>query len=191
MITVLTDRFGKISMVARGVRRITSRRAGNVELANRVKLHLFKGKGYTLQEAAGLDTFGQIKNNLILTTTAFHILELVDRLTVEEQKNPEIYQLTVEVLKLLEQNPRQIFIRAFEVKLLSIAGFWSTQAIKDLDAQTKQLLDSLEAKSWADIAQVTLNQHQAVALEQLLRYYIERIIESKLKSVRVLKKLKN
>lgn len=189
MLTVLTDRLGKISIVAKGVRRITSRRAGNVELLNRVKLHLFKGKGFTLQEAESLDTFSQIKDNLTLATTAFHILELIDRLTVEEQKNQEVYQLTVEVLKQLEQNPRQIFVRAFEVKLLSLTGFWSSQAIKELDAQTENLLNDLETKSWMEIAQIHLKGEQAVALEKLLRYYIERIIESKLKSVRVLRKV--
>ena len=48
ILTVLTDRFGKISVVAKGVRRITSRRAGNIELLNLVKLHLFKAKNYNL-----------------------------------------------------------------------------------------------------------------------------------------------
>src|SRR3989338_10556742 len=109
VITVLTDRFGKISVVAKGVRRITSRRSGNVELLNRVKLHLFKAKNYTLTEAESIETFAKIKENLTLSTTAFHVIELVDRLTREEQKNIQIYSLTVSILQILEKNPRQIY----------------------------------------------------------------------------------
>src|SRR3989344_4204327 len=190
VITVLTDRYGKISVIAKGVRRITSRRAGNVELLNRVKLHLFKAKNYKLNEAQSLETFPTIKNNLTLSTTAFHVIELVNRLTPEEQKNPRLYSLTLATLQILEKNPRQIFIRAFEVKILAILGFWSIDAIKDLDKTTKDLLETLEYSSWEQIGQLKINEQEAVALERILRYYLEKILESTLKSVKVFEKLK-
>ncbi|EKD90533.1 MAG: hypothetical protein ACD_31C00002G0032 [uncultured bacterium] len=190
VLTVLTDRYGKISVIARGVRKITSRRAGNIEILNRVKLHLFKAKSYTLSEAESIETFQVVKDNLTLATTAFHILELVDRLVVEEQRNPQVYSLTVAVLHLLEKNPRQIFIRAFEVKLLSVLGFWSIDAIKDLSNDQKILLMKLEEFSWDQIEEMEILSEQAVALERILRYYMERILESKLKSVNVMKELK-
>lgn len=190
VLTILTDRYGKISVIARGVRKITSRRAGNIEILNRVKLHLFKSKSYTLSEAESIETFQIVKDNLTLATTAFHILELIDRLVVEEQRNPQVYNLTVSVLQLLEKNPRQIFIRAFEVKLLSILGFWSIDAIKDLSSEQKILLLKLEEFSWEQIEDIEIFREQAVALERILRYYMERILESKLKSVNVMKELK-
>ncbi len=191
VVTVLTDRYGKISVIARGVRKITSRRAGNIEVLNRVKLHLFKSKSYTLQEAESIETFQILKDNLTLSTTAFHILELVDRLMPEEQRNPTLYNLVISTLKTLEKNPRQIFIRAFEVKILSLLGFWSIDAIKDLEADTKKTLEKLEYGSWDEIAALNITPEHGLALEQLLRYYLEKILESNLKSVRVLKDLKN
>ncbi len=190
VLTVLSDRYGKISTIARGVRKITSRRAGNIELLNRVKLHLFKGKSYTLTEAESLETFQKLKDNLTLSTTAFHIIELVDRLVPEEQRNPKVYELTVAILRILEENPRQIFVRAYEVKILSVMGFWSVDAIKDLDPKTQGLLEKLEYFSWQQIGELKISGEQAVALERILRYYIERILESGLKSVKVLEKLK-
>ena len=191
VLTVLTDRYGKISVIAKGVRRITSRRAGNVELLNRVKLHLFKAKNYNLNEAQSLETFPTIKNNLTLSTTAFHVIELVNRLTPEEQKNPRLYSLTLATLQILEKNPRQIFIRAFEVKILAILGFWSIDAIKDLDKRTGDLLETLEYSSWEQIGQLKINEEEAVALERILRYYLEKILESSLKSVKVMSKLRD
>lgn len=191
VLTILTDRYGKISVIAKGVRRITSRRAGNVEVLNRVKLHLFKGKSYTLTEAESIEVFPNIKSNLTLSTSAFHVLELIDRLIVEEQNNYFVYELTLGVLHILEKNPRQIFLRAFEVKLLNLLGFWSINAIKDIDESTRILLEKLEYASWNEIGDMEINQERAVALENILRYYIERILESNLRSVNVLKKLKN
>lgn len=191
VVTVLTDRYGKISTIARGVRKITSRRAGNIEVLNRVKLHLFKSiKNYTLQEAESIETFSRLKENLTLSTTSFHILELVDRLVPEGQKNPHLYNLVISIFHILEKNPRQIFIRGFEVKLLTLLGFWSINAIKDLNVETKGLLEKLEHGNWEEIAGMDIKEEQAIALEQILRYYLEKILESGLKSVKVLKDLK-
>lgn len=190
IITALTNRFGKISIVAKGVRKIKSRRAGNVEVLNLVKLHLFKGKNYTLTEAEAYETFPILKENLILSTAAFHIIELVDRLVPEEQKNDRLFELTVAALKLMQENPRQIFIRAFEVKILSIIGFWGRNAAKDLDYETQYLLSELANNSWEEIEETELTAEQAVALEKFLRYYTEEVLEAPLKSVLVMEKLK-
>lgn len=190
VLTVLTPRFGKISVIAKGVRKITSRRAGNIELLNIVKLHLFKAKNYNLQEAESLETFPKIKENLTLSTTAFHIIELVNRLTPEDQKTPQVYELTVSILRILEKNPRQIFIRAFEVKLLNLLGFWSIDAIKNLSLEQKRILEELEYDSWEKIGEIEISPEQSGDLERILRLYLEKILESSLKSVKVLKELK-
>lgn len=190
ILTALTDRYGKISIVARGVRKITSRRAGNIELLNRVKLHLFKAKSYTLTEAESIETFPTIKSTLTLSTNAFHILELVDRLIVEEQSNKSLYDLTVAILQLLENNPRQIFMRAYEVKMLSLLGFWSSNAVQDLDPSLQKIVFDMEYLSWQQIEQMQIDQSQAMALESIMHSYIEKILEGSLKSMSVLKKLK-
>ncbi|MBI2011826.1 DNA repair protein RecO [Candidatus Daviesbacteria bacterium] len=190
VLTVLTDRYGKISVIAKGVRRITSRRAGNVELLNRVKLHLFKAKNYNLTEAESIETFPKLKENLTLSTTAFHILELIDRLTAEEQKSPKLYELSISIFRILEQNPRQIFIRGFEVKILSLLGFWSINAIKELNEEQKNILEKLEYQSWEKIGEIDIGPEQSDNLEKILRFYLEKILESSLKSVKVLKDLK-
>lgn len=204
MLRVLTDRYGKISVIARGVRKITSRRAGNVELLNRVKLHLFKSKSYTLSEAESIETYPKIKANLTLSTTAFHVVELVDRLIPEESKNDQVYRLTTSILELLEENPRQIFVRAFEVKLISLLGFADFQPSNPgleaqssfrlqgiaVDREIEVLLAKLEEFSWKQISEMDITRDEAIALERVLRYYLEKILESPLKSSKVMRKLK-
>lgn len=58
ILTVFSKNLGKISVLAKGVRRITSRRAGNVELLNRVSMYLHRAKSFLiLTEAISLNTF--------------------------------------------------------------------------------------------------------------------------------------
>jgi len=180
-LTVFTLKKGKISSLAKGVRRITSRRAGNVELLNRVSIFLHQTKGMPiLTEATTLDTFQKIKDDLKLSTVAFHILELVDKLTAENQENCNLYTELVEVLKRLSKNPRQILIRAFEAKILVNLGFVSF---------ADPLLQKLVDLPWDEIEKMKIDASHAMELERALRYHVERVIETSLKSRQVLKKL--
>jgi len=190
MLTILTKHLGKISVIARGVRKITSRRAGNVELLNLVKIGLFKGKGYTLTEAESIETFPRLKSNLATSTAAFHILELSNKLLPEDDPNFHSYDLIVETLRRLEQNPRQLLLRAFEIKFLNLLGFFSTRALPGMNESTKDLINELNRVSFNKIQDMEVKSEQIVALERILRYYIEQILESKLKSSDVMKQLK-
>ena len=190
LLTILTRSHGKLTVLAKGVRRITSRRAGNVELLNQVVMYLHKGKNFSiLTEATALDTFSKLKGDLTLSTYAYHLIELMDKLTAEGQENKKVYDLFAEVLKTFSKNPRQIFIRAFEVKTLSNLGFWSLENVKDLSRDIKKLLYILEYSDWSEIGQIQLDEKEALELERILRYYIEKVIEGKLKSRQFLKKL--
>ncbi|HCB23021.1 DNA repair protein RecO [Candidatus Daviesbacteria bacterium RIFCSPLOWO2_02_FULL_38_18] len=184
ILTVFSLHRGKITVLAKGVRRITSRRGGNVELLNRVQMFLYPGKNFLiLTEAISLDTFQKLKEDLILSTYAFHILELVNKLTAENQENRDLYSHLVEVLKRLSRKPRQILIRAFEVKILSNLGFAAFRA------STSKVSAQLETGSWDEIEKMEIQEKQALELEQTLRYTIERVIEGKLKSRQFLKKI--
>lgn len=188
LLTVFSLSRGKISVLAKGVRRITSRRGGNVELLNRVQIFLYPGKNLLiLTEASALNTFEKLKMDLTLSTYAFHIIELVDKLTAENQENRFLYESLVSVLNKIESNPRQIFIRAFEVKLLSNLGFWSTDQIQEISPATADLLKILEIAPWDEIEKLKIDSNQALELERILRYYLERVIEGSLKSRQFLK----
>lgn len=191
LLTIITPYKGKIKVVAKGVRRITSRRGGNVELLNKVKLQIFQGKGLAiLTEAQSLETFPKIKSDLTLTSYASHLAEIAERLLPEEQSNPAAYNLLATALHLLEQNPRQIFIRAFEVKFLSVLGFWSLGQV-EVKGEAKEILEKLQAGRWEEIEKMELKPDQALEVSRILRYYIEGVLEGKLRSIVILNKLKH
>ncbi len=192
ILTVFTLQKGKITVLAKGVRRITSRRAGNVELLNRVSLYLHQARTFLiLTEAAVLDTYPKLKEDLTLSTYAFHIIELIDKLTAENQENRTLYEHLVSVLQRLSRNPRQILVRAFEVKILSLMGFANFQEsldlnLKGINVNTRNLLKDLEMMSWDEIEKLKIEEKEALELERVLRYHVERVIEGRLKSRQML-----
>lgn len=190
ILTVFALQRGKISVLAKGVRRITSRRAGNVELLNRVIMYLHQGKGMPiLTEATTLDTYSKLKEDLTLSTYAYHIIELVNKLTAENQGNRTLYEHLVEVLRRLEQKPRQILIRAFEAKILSNLGFISFQnpEVSIRFHLGGGILAKLEIEGWDEIEKIEINEKEAMELEKILRYHLERVLEGTLKSRKFLK----
>src|SRR3989338_2627067 len=197
ILTVFSLQKGKISVLAKGVRRITSRRAGNVELLNRVSMYLHQAKTFLiLTEATSLDTYQKLKEDLTLSTYAFHIIELVDKLTAENQESRILYEHLVNVLQRLSRKPRQILVRAFEVKILSLMGFATFRSsTPGVSAQfhtgsvRSKLLEDLEVMSWDEIDKLQINGKEALELERILRYHVERVIDGRLKSRQLLKKL--
>lgn len=197
VLTVFSLQRGKISVLAKGVRRITSRRAGNVELLNRSLMYLHQAKSFLiLTEAAVLDTYQRLKEDLTLSTYAFHIIELVDKLTAENQENRILYEHLVSVLQRLSRKPRQILIRAFEAKILANLGFISFRSYTPgvsiqlhTGCVSSKMLEDLEVWSWDEIEKIKIDEKQALELERVLRYYVERVIEGRLKSRQLLRKI--
>lgn len=195
LLTVFTQHRGKVTILAKGVRRITSRRAGNVELLNRVQLYLHQGKNFLiLTEASAIEVFQKIKENLTLSTYAYHVLELTDKITAENQQDPIVYDHLIQVLTRFNIKPRQILIRAFEAKVLAHLGFISflenDSYIGGFSENVKQLLGILETARWDQIEELEINAKEATELERVLKYYIEKVLESSMKSLQVLKSLK-
>ena len=190
ILTILTPFKGKIKVVAKGVRRITSRRAGNVEPLNIVKIQLFQGKGMMiLTEAITIQSFSKLKENLLLSAYSSHIMEIADRLLPEDQPNRPVYNLLIATFSLLNEHPRQIFIRAYEVKILTLLGFWSEQEVQTSE-EIKGLLRQLQQLDFSEINELQVLEVQMVEVERILRYYMEKVLESPLRSIQVIQSLK-
>lgn len=126
ILTVFTKRFGKIRIIGKGVRRISSRRSAHVELLNLARLSLYKGNGLPiLTEAEMVEDFSSIKDNLIKVGFAYHICELVDGLCAENQENKTVFHLLKETLHRLETEDDLVsIIHEFEIELLTTLGFF-------------------------------------------------------------------
>jgi len=112
-------------LLAKGVSKIASRKGGNLELFNLVKISVVKGRSFDIvTEAETIDSFVFLKKDLTKIACAYGYCEMVDRLLPEAVPNKKILSLLKESFKTLSQkNPRQTFPE-FELKLLEELGFW-------------------------------------------------------------------
>jgi len=127
ILTVLTQKFGKIQVKAPGVRKITSKRSAHIELFNVSFLSLYKSSHSQMPivtEAQNRKTFISLKMDLKKVGFAFYICELVNNFCPENQENKGIYNLTKTTLTNLESSENSSFvIDNFEKEFLEILGF--------------------------------------------------------------------
>jgi hypothetical protein len=104
IITILTRDFGKMSVKAAGVRKITSRRSSHIELLNHVSVGLYKGNTFpVLTEAKMVDDFAPIKNDFHKVGLAYHLCELIDGLCPDNQENSKVFFLLRNFLRQLAE----------------------------------------------------------------------------------------
>lgn len=125
LLTLFSRDAGIIRAVAKGVRRIHSRKAGHLEPFTRVSLMLARSHElWIVTQAVALDLFLPLHEDLILTGEAAYVLELVDRFSYEEGENRNLYQLLVETLERLSRgDPVFTAVHFFELHLLDMVGF--------------------------------------------------------------------
>lgn len=126
ILTIFSREKGKISATAKGVRKISSRRAGNLDTLNHVKIGVSESRsGFKIiTEAETLDSFKSLKETLKNSARAYYILELVHKLTGEDHENPEVFGLLIKVLKYLSKKTDPLLILTyFEIFLLHHLGY--------------------------------------------------------------------
>ncbi len=147
ILTIYTKHYGKIRAIAKGVRKITSRKGGNVELFNHCVLFLAKGKNLDIAtEAQVINSFSRFGDDLEKAAAAFYIVELVDQLTPDGQVNRQVFDLLVETLTQMglesSADERRQKVSRFEVGLLRLLGFWSDAVdIKNVKSYIEEIIE--------------------------------------------------
>ncbi len=123
---LLTAERGKISALARGVRRINSRKAGHLEPFTLISAQLSKGHGteWIVDQVSTLEAFPSMTEVLDRTIQGSYVTELADRFTVEEIENRQLFRLTLETIRrIASMDDPFIAIRFFDLRLLDLAGY--------------------------------------------------------------------
>ena len=125
LIILFTKSHGKLRAIAKGVRKIHSRKAGHLEPFTRVKLMLARGRNFwIITQAETVNAHLKIKENLLVTGYAAYCLELVDRFMSEEVENPVLYTLLSSTLEhIAETEHASKAVRFFEIHILDSVGY--------------------------------------------------------------------
>lgn len=129
LVTLLTEDYGKIRAVAKGVRKPTAKSAGHVELYTLAEVMLSKGRDlYVITQAELLEPFLPLQGDLHRIGYASLFAELVDRFAVDEMEIPEAFELLVNGLYWLSepQIDLRLVSRYYEMHILNSMGYAPT-----------------------------------------------------------------
>lgn len=125
-VRMLTPEHGKLSALARGVRKMHSRKSGHLEPFTLVSAQLFQGRsaGWNVSQVTTEETFARLSESLERTVLASYVAELADRFSDEETESRELFNLTVRTIRQLNSSADPYpALRLFDFALLNLAGF--------------------------------------------------------------------
>jgi DNA repair protein RecO (recombination protein O) len=138
LFTLLTEKKGKITAQARGVRKISSRRGGNLDSLNlvNVKLTSSKDRFYSIEEAESLNTFKTLKSSYENIGHAYYLLELTHKALEEDENTAKIFNLLGKTLELLDESvvEPKILIPFFEINMLKYLGYMPKLSAENLSS---------------------------------------------------------
>lgn len=94
IITVFSRELGRVRILAKGIKKLTSRRGPHIETGNLISAVLSKNKEYYfLQETSLISGFSQIKKNQSKFQCLYLFLFVLEKLLPESQKEEKMYKL--------------------------------------------------------------------------------------------------
>lgn len=122
-----TLEFGKISGILKGIRSEPEKFASNLEIFSLNEIIFYRKTHshlHLISQADKINNFTGIRQSLEKTSTASFMMELVNSIMQAEDRNEEVFNLTLASLKELETNynPEKI-ATIFKIKMLNLSGF--------------------------------------------------------------------
>jgi len=127
IVSFYTKNYGRIRGIARGAKRSQRRFGGALEPFTHDEVTFFEKEGHglaRLEDCRIINTFPALGKDIKKIAYGNYLLELVNTLTPEREKHPEILTLLLHFLNLLsEQAAREDILRIFEIRLTTLLGY--------------------------------------------------------------------
>lgn len=125
ILSLLTAGRGKVRAVAKGVRRPGSRFGARLEPYSTVDLQLYEGRSLDgVSQAELVEPHDAVRNDFARATCAATMVELVDGIAQEEQRDARLFLLLTSALDALEADPADpaLFLDAFLLRAAAGEG---------------------------------------------------------------------
>ncbi len=144
ILVLFTKEFGKISLLAKGVRKLTSRKRGGIEVFNKIKFSAVKGKSLDiLTEVEVLNAYDSIREDLRRVSIAYYFSEVIGRVTRDNEKHMEVFEILGKYFDKLtiSKNLKKLRLE-FVTEVLVTVGFWPLgQEMKDPDKVLENIIE--------------------------------------------------
>jgi DNA repair protein RecO (recombination protein O) len=131
ILTIFTPDLGKRELIAKGVRKTTSRKAGHLEPLAHTALLVAQARTWDIiTEAVTVESFRHLRSHLDAIGYASYLCELVGSFTEADDESRPLWDLLLYALRMLDeyssggaQFDPAVLLRWFELHLLSHTGF--------------------------------------------------------------------
>lgn len=124
LLTIITDRLGKIKAISKGVRKTKSHLAGSLEPYMLLDLQLHEGKTFFLVTGSSIvNQYQNIHSDIKKTAKAFFIGELIDKFVEENHSAKNIFDLVNITFSAVEAGQNKLLILAFQLKIVEEVGY--------------------------------------------------------------------
>ncbi len=125
IVTLYSQKLGKIRGVAKGVRKTTSKFGSGVEIFTYADYLLYGRENNDLDiitQVQIIHSFQEIREDLDKITSGAFILELVDTLVAGREKDPLLFSLILQTLTWLKSEVNELIIPTFVLKIMTLLG---------------------------------------------------------------------
>lgn len=148
IITVFSRELGRIRVLAKGIKKLTSRRSPHIETGNLINAVLSKNKDYYfLQETDLISGFSQIKKNQSKFQCLYLFLFILEKLLPENQKEEKMYKLFKSfMIDLSKRDDYQLIMTNYLNNTASLLGYKEKNKDKDLTGITAFIEEIINEK---------------------------------------------
>jgi len=122
-----TQAFGKLTVVAKGSLRMTSKQGMNLDMLTLVNFELVHGRATPIITGAQQEkTYRQLKESLPALSIASFFLEALDKIVFDLQPDQRLWDFYIQLFDQLDNQPHlasREFFRAQQAELLKILGY--------------------------------------------------------------------
>lgn len=144
ILTIYSQKYGKVTLLAKGIRKIKSRKRGHLEIFSEVNFSASIVKGFDiLTEAQILNDYKDIRASLKKVSLGYYFCEVVSKITREGEPSKEVYSILDIVYGKLQKTTKLKTLRfEFIYRLLTELGYWPKgKKIIDADQVLENVLE--------------------------------------------------
>jgi DNA repair protein RecO (recombination protein O) len=126
IISLLTSEIGKVSVMARGAKKIKSRHAAVTQVFTYGEFVFYKQKGQmgTLNHAEIIEPHQALREDLNQSAYSAYLVEMTDRMLADEEGGAYLFeQLKAGLSAIEDHKDMQIVVHLFEMKMFELAGY--------------------------------------------------------------------
>lgn len=140
IVTLFTKEKGKLTVLAKGARKLNSKRLGSLEIGTMIRALIIDGKSMDiLSQTTIVDTYQSLRLTLPSITRLYQLLEVVDKLTADGQEQPEVYNTIINTLDKLNtptSSRKTVLLEAFQA-ITAELGFATHQPVTELNLKAR------------------------------------------------------